>query len=818
MTEQSELAAYSRKRKQDLQYQDNGNWLPRDTTGQFLDQLPSSSSSSTHLGFEFLPDPHQEPAADEFISYNDHQRRQLRLNDLGSIHDRNQQQLIQSWVGGRQSPQTTFSPTTPAFFSPSFLESLNEDDRPFMQQEPLSAWPPQHQQQHPPSYEFPPTVDPMMDARARTNSTSEPLPLFHSSTSASILSPPQSPSSPTPFIRSSSSSLRARPIPEEEDDYTRYSDLRSLKAGLATARLMQSSANASRLKPLINTYLQSPDPVAAGEKTVILLTSKVAQKSYGTEKRFLCPPPTAILMGTSWWKPKLDESGEHAPPLLTVCISGEATSQSGQVEWYNSAGAAVGQTGHPKSPPLNAPRFRDQPQRDVDWYHNHDQDPLTAGRCVAKNLYINDADEKRKRVECLVRIQLGDGSLLGTLASKAIKVISKPSKKRQSVKNMELCIHHGTTVSLFNRIRSQTVSTKYLGVSCGSAFSAPGYHENSNKTSGDGSGTCFVARTTSWDPFVIWVVDTTRAPGDVQESERPEDYIGHNVNVSNRNVSYPPPPAIALRNTTDQPIAIHYNQHIVLQCLTTGLVSPVMIIRKVDKASTVVGGARCPTGSFPDAGGGGEFGDEMLGDPVSQLHKVALQIVQDPSQAVQHRQQQMQNGSPDLGDGWMLPKSQHPITYLACLNDMVGMHKTVERRKPVLGWEDVTSQEGGKVVRKRRVSTDQIGDMDGMFRRRVDDEFDMFNRVRSHSISIEQNRRPSTSRRLSVASTSSTGSNSSGHHHGLGAYWSEDVSDAAVWTIVGTGKLSSANVWGNSCSNVLYRLCHIQVLGTPHNR
>lgn len=73
----------------------------------------------------------------------------------------------------------------------------------------------------------------------------------------------------------------------------------------------------------------------------------------------------------------------------------------------------------------------------VDWCHDHERDPLAAGRCVSKNLYINDADEKRKRVEALVRIQLGDNRLLGTLASKGIKVISKPSKKRQSVKNMD---------------------------------------------------------------------------------------------------------------------------------------------------------------------------------------------------------------------------------------------------------------------------------------------------------------------------------------------------------------------------------------------
>lgn len=151
---------------------------------------------------------------------------------------------------------------------------------------------------------------------------------------------------------------------------------------------------------------------------------------------------------------------EHSPPSLTVCISGEATSQTGQVEWYSTTGKTLGQTGqhHPKtntpptntgtSPPNSRPdpataanRFRRNSMTaattsGVDWQHNHDMEPVAAGRCVAKNLYINDADEKRKRVECLVRIQTG-GNVLGTLASKGIKVISKPSKKRQSVKNME---------------------------------------------------------------------------------------------------------------------------------------------------------------------------------------------------------------------------------------------------------------------------------------------------------------------------------------------------------------------------------------------
>jgi hypothetical protein len=433
-----------------------------------------------------------------------------------------------------------------------------------------------------------------------------------------------------------------------------------------------------------------------------------------------------------------------------------------------------------------------------------------------------------------------------------------------------VCIHHGTTVSLFNRIRSQTVSTKYLGVStAGSAFSFPGQIKTDNMPPAAGEGTCFVARTTCWDPFVIWIVDTTRSPGDAKETDTPEDFIGRN-SAHIRNIPYPPPPAIALKNKAGQLIPIHYNQHVVLQCLTTGLVSPVMIIRKVDKASTVVGGAQ----STDDLNllGGGEYGDEVLGDPVSQLHKVALQIVQDPANAnSNHRYQQKQQNHHDYhgrpsspAPPNMMPRTSHPVTYLACLNDMVGMHKTTDPRKPihppapvphptnssssassVMNWDvldmfDITAQEE-RIIRKRRVSgtaptSANISDHNSMMMLQQQQRYsnitigdDYYSASMpppplppSAIINQPQQKFIDNVRKSSVSSTGSNGSggrrssvsNNSSNNQTLGAYWHEDVSDAAVWTIVGTNcatytflspsSLSSSSLLSedNSTSNI----------------
>ena len=252
----------------------------------------------------------------------------------------------------------------------------------------------------------------------------------------------------------------------------------------------------------------------------------------------------------------------------------------------------------------------------------------------------------------------------------------------------------------------------------------------------------------------------------------------------------PPPNAIPFMNN-GTPIPIYYNQTVVLQCLTSGVVSPVLIIRKVDHQTTVVGG-----GAQEGSKGVGEqfcAPGEVCGDPVSQLHKVAFEVFEPGKGApepgtlgltgaflscmgekvntyrpVDGRQWQSGADGSRSPDSPVVPSS--PIISTPASNGSgndyfaSGPSPAVrsEPTSPVPNPMEFPSNDGGRVKKGKRGSTSAGG-------------------MSKSSASSKTRRRPT--------SAGSSGSRQTGSDSGAssGALWQVDIGETSVWTIVGTG-------------------------------
>ena len=272
----------------------------------------------------------------------------------------------------------------------------------------------------------------------------------------------------------------------------------------------------------------------------------------------------------------------------------------------------------------------------------------------------------------------------------------------------------------------------------------------------------------------------------------------------------PPPNAITFTNNGSQ-IPVYYNQTVVLQCLTSGVVSPVLIIRKVDHATIVVGGglqegskgvpdSYCPPG-------------EVCGDPVSQLHKIAFEVydaaksVAPPSGSpgttgsfLSCMGEKVNTYRPVEGRSWTSPPNSSPGSHPPSLPDsplistpssataINGATEYFARLPPSpTGADFPPSSDGGRVKRGKRNS---VSSTTGPITK------------------MPKGRRRQNSQ--SSVSSGRAGSNSSDAGASSGAVWQVDIGETSVWTIVGTGA-SPACAPGGDADGVFFFVCADQV-------
>lgn len=181
----------------------------------------------------------------------------------------------------------------------------------------------------------------------------------------------------------------------------------------------------SKIRRVVRDHVSQDPARVLPMTTVLCLHAAVAQKSYGSEKRFLCPPPVVHIEGPVW-------NLKHQQ--LTMAVVSEA----GERSCEQKAPLDHTLTASFKFLHVNGSAKTKSFQLSLD---------------IAEPTLSTDASDAAPT-----------GRVWASFDSAPVTIISKPSKKTAKTRNISSCILAGGPVSLFNRINSQTVRTKYMTV------------------------------------------------------------------------------------------------------------------------------------------------------------------------------------------------------------------------------------------------------------------------------------------------------------------------------------------------------------------
>lgn len=218
---------------------------------------------------------------------------------------------------------------------------------------------------------------------------------------------------------------------------------------------------------------------------IIILHAKVAQKSYGNEKRFFCPPPCIYLVGDGWRKRQeqmiADGESEQGASLCAFIGIGNSDQEMQQLDFSGKVSHFVCcmWTGLKKHY-----FFRTFALQKLCTLVIRTNGSISCfpSKCSMETVKI--LEYSTRSASRLFRNHPKRSSLSRT------RIVSWMASCAQSANPFHfhsVCIQSGTNVALFNRLRSQTVSTRYLHV---------------EQMNGSGNGN-FHASSTQWGSFTI---------------------------------------------------------------------------------------------------------------------------------------------------------------------------------------------------------------------------------------------------------------------------------------------------------------------------
>ncbi|KAJ2061892.1 hypothetical protein GGI17_002769 [Coemansia sp. S146] len=327
-------------------------------------------------------------------------------------------------------------------------------------------------------------------------------------------------------------------------------------------------------QPAAASWSDSPAPRDTSNLVVITCYhASVAQKSYGGEKRFLCPPPAVLMRGEGCSA----RVAHHSPMLLSVITDANVTinpasppepslCSPGQLNKAArrddagtgaSSGSECGNANAQSSSSAHAPlecqtSFN---ERNVALFKSLHVTGMQKAKSFRLRLDLLAPSAPCEQPYTQEPRPLLKSQVYASLESDPVAIISKPSKKTAKARNQSTCIRAGSLISLFNRINSQTFRTKYLNV--------------------DHLTNRWVAQSHNWSPLEVVV-------------------------LAHRDGSSPAQPVPEASDCRP----LYYGSEIVFVESRRNFRSPPMIIHKVERGRYV----------------------ENACSPVSQMQKVALQL------------------------------------------------------------------------------------------------------------------------------------------------------------------------------------------------